>query len=218
MAQNFNFNGAGPYTIVERETDVLVTDTSTGIVSPIGKGVCKVEYVINDALAPQSARPVRQGSDLGPISFPRLGLIAVGGFLDKDGNPLPFATIVQYASSLGIVLNNGTGGGGTGGTTLVPNLYLQDGVNASVTTDVVGSTYVSLASAACRVVSILNTAVAAVDIEVAYGAATAGVIVPAGGFYNFPVTSDANALKVRRADLSNTPVVVQYMIFNPSTT
>lgn len=213
MASNFNFTGAGPYTILERDTDVLVTDTGTGVVSPIGKGVCRVEYDTSQP-TPAEARPARQGSDMGPIYFPRLGLVT--SITDKDGNALPFATITQYVSSLGIILNNGSSSGGSGGTTIVPNLYLDTGTNGTVTTSATGATFVALAAAACRVVTIFNTDPAAVDIEVALGAATAGVPLPAGSQYSWPVTANASDVKVRRLDLNNTQVTISYFINTPS--
>jgi len=107
------------------------------------------------------------------------------------------------------------------GSTLVPNLYLENGINRDVATDNPGDTYTALFSEPCRVVSILNTASGAVDIEVAYdpvSSLVSGVIIPAGSFYNFPVTSDAGSIRIRRADLSPTSVTVRYMVFSPSTT
>lgn len=76
----------------------------------------------------------------------------------------------------------------------------------SLQTNATGATYNAFASQACEALDIVNTAAAAVDLEVRRGASGNTIIVPAGSSRMFVGLSNASDLQVRRLDQSNTQV------------
>lgn len=76
----------------------------------------------------------------------------------------------------------------------------------SLQTNATGATFTAFASQACEQLDIVNTAVAAVDLEVRRGGSGNTIIVPAGSSRMFVGLSNASGLQVRRLDQSNTQV------------
>lgn len=76
----------------------------------------------------------------------------------------------------------------------------------SLTTSATGTTYTAFGSQACEQLDIVNTAVAAVDIEVRRGGSGYTIVVPAGSSRMFVGIANASDLQVRRLDQSNTQV------------
>lgn len=78
----------------------------------------------------------------------------------------------------------------------------------SLQTNATGSTYTAFGSQACEMLDIVNTAPAAVDLEVRRGSSGNTIIVPAGSSRMFVGLSNASGLEVRRYDQSNTQVTI----------
>lgn len=76
----------------------------------------------------------------------------------------------------------------------------------SLTTDATGTTYTAFGSQACEQLDIVNTAVAAVDLEVRRGGSGYTIVVPAGSSRMFVGLANASDLQVRRLDQSNAQV------------
>ena len=76
----------------------------------------------------------------------------------------------------------------------------------SLTTNATGATYTAFASQACEQLDLVNTAPAAVDLEVRRGGSGNTIIVPAGSSRMFVGLSNASDLQVRRLDQSNTQI------------
>lgn len=76
----------------------------------------------------------------------------------------------------------------------------------SLQTNATGATFNAFASQACEQLDIVNTAPAAVDLEVRRGGSGNTIIVPAGSSRMFVGLSNASGLQVRRLDQSNTQV------------
>jgi hypothetical protein len=79
-------------------------------------------------------------------------------------------------------------------------------VIVSLQTNATGSTYNAFASQACTMLDIVNTAPAAVDLEVRRGGSGNTITVPAGSSRMFIGIANASDLQVRRLDQSNTQV------------
>jgi hypothetical protein len=216
IVTNADFSNPGPWAITERTVDVVFENTDTGTFFPMGKSSCTVQYTYDAAITDRAnVRPALQGSELGQFKFPPLANI--DSITDKDGNALSFATLDAYCESLSQVLNGSSGGSGSGGgATTVDNLYLDTPTVGTVTTLAAGATFVALGSAACRVVTILNNATGAVDLEVAFGAATSGIKLKAQAVGVIPVSANADSIKIRRFDQGAAPVTVTYFYNTPS--
>lgn len=78
----------------------------------------------------------------------------------------------------------------------------------SLQTNATGATFNAFASQACEQLDIVNTAPAAVDLEVRRGGSGNTIIVPAGSSRMFVGLSNASGLQVRRLDQSNTQVTI----------
>jgi len=76
----------------------------------------------------------------------------------------------------------------------------------SLQTNATGATFNPFASQACEQLDIVNTAPAAVDLEVRRGGSGNTIIVPGGSSRMFVGLSNASGLEVRRFDQSNTQV------------
>lgn len=76
----------------------------------------------------------------------------------------------------------------------------------ALTTSATGATYTAFASQACEQLDLVNTAPAAVDLEIRRGGSGNTIIVPAGSSRMFVGLSNANDLQVRRFDQSNTQI------------
>ncbi len=83
-------------------------------------------------------------------------------------------------------------------------------VHGSAQTSASGATYVTLASAVCDRVTILNNSGA--DVEVRRDGAGVAIPVFDSNGFPFPAIANANALSLRRVDQSNTQVTVHYTI------
>ncbi|MBE2242474.1 MAG: hypothetical protein IAE86_06950 [Burkholderiaceae bacterium] len=79
-------------------------------------------------------------------------------------------------------------------------------VIVSLQTAAAGATYTAFADQACDMLDVVNTAPAAVDLEVRRGGAGNTIIVPAGSSRAFVGLANANQLQVRRLDQSNAQV------------
>lgn len=78
----------------------------------------------------------------------------------------------------------------------------------SVTTAATGANFTAFASQACESLDLVNTAPAAVDIEVRRGGSGNTIVVPAGSSRMFVGLSNASGLQVRRVDQSNTQITI----------
>lgn len=76
----------------------------------------------------------------------------------------------------------------------------------SLQTNATGTTYNAFSSQTCTMLDIVNTAVAAVDLEVRRGGSGYTIVVPAGSSRMFVGITNASDLQVRRLDTSNTQV------------
>jgi hypothetical protein len=76
----------------------------------------------------------------------------------------------------------------------------------SLQTNATGTTYNAFGSQACEMLDIVNTAVAAVDLEVRRGGSGNTIIVPSGSSRMFVGLTNASDLQVRRLDVSNTQI------------
>jgi hypothetical protein len=83
---------------------------------------------------------------------------------------------------------------------------MQSAGHLSVTTLVVGTTYVAFSSQACKQLTISNDS--GVSLEVQQGGSGVGFVVQDGTYYAFYGISNTNQLSVRRKDGNNTPVTV----------
>lgn len=76
----------------------------------------------------------------------------------------------------------------------------------SLQTNATGTTYNAFGSQACEMLDIVNTAPAAVDLEVRRGGSGNTICVPAGSSRMFVGLANASDLQVRRLDTSNTQI------------
>ena len=76
----------------------------------------------------------------------------------------------------------------------------------ALTTSATGATFVAFGSQACEQLDLVNTAPAAVDLEIRRGGSGNTIIVPAGSSRMFVGLSNASDLQVRRFDQSNTQI------------
>lgn len=76
----------------------------------------------------------------------------------------------------------------------------------SLQTNATGATFTAFGSQACEQLDLVNTAPAAVDLEVRRGGSGNTIIVPGGSSRMFVGLSNASDLQVRRLDQSNTQV------------
>jgi hypothetical protein len=74
-------------------------------------------------------------------------------------------------------------------------------------TNATGTTFNAFGSQACQMLDIVNTAPAAVDLEVRRGGSGNTIVVPAGSSRMFVGLANASDLQVRRLDQSNSQVV-----------
>lgn len=79
-------------------------------------------------------------------------------------------------------------------------------VIVSLQTNATGATYNAFGSQACTMLDVVNTAPAAVDLEVRRGGSGNTITVPAGSSRMFVGITNASDLQVRRLDQSNTQV------------
>ena len=76
----------------------------------------------------------------------------------------------------------------------------------SLTTNATGATFVAFGSQACEQLDLVNTAPAAVDLEVRRGGTGNTITVPAGSSRMFVGLANASDLQARRLDQSNVQV------------
>lgn len=208
-----------PVVIASDQSDVPVAVASSALPTGAATEATLAAVATESTLAAQSAKlPAALGStgDSGSLSVAQSteGKAAIGGLTEtapttdtaSSGLNGRLQRIAQRITGLIALLPASLGPKAGAASLSVVESTPTTVTVVSLQTNATGATFNAFGTQACEQLDLVNTAPAAVDLEVRRGGSGYTIIVPAGSSRMFVGLANASDLQVRRLDQSNTQI------------